>query len=101
MALFIGTAPTVFVAARFSAISDFQVILSSWPIKSSTALQGVSTVSEAAISGARDSRAIIFRQAREKGISGFEECDHWRAASLTVLTPCRASGVICERFGPF
>jgi len=52
-------------------------------------LQGLSTVSEAAISGARDSRAIIFRQPREKGISGFEECAHWRAPSLTVLTPCK------------
>ena len=29
-------------------------------------LQGVSTIKEVAISGARDSRAIIFRQAREK-----------------------------------
>ena len=55
-------------------------------------LQGLSTVSEAAISGARDSRAIIFRQARKKGISGFEECAHWRAASLTVLTPCSTQG---------
>ena len=35
------------------------------------ALQGVSTIKKVAICGARDSRAIIFRQAREKGISGF------------------------------
>ena len=35
-------------------------------------LQPVCTISEAAIGGTRDSRAIIYSQARGKGISGFE-----------------------------
>ena len=40
----------------------------------------MSTISEAASGGARDSRVIIFSQARGKGFSGFESVCDWRAA---------------------